>query len=277
MSTPRWCLRTSAAPAFRHAPATFPRRCTSHRRAGRHLCSTRFRFPCRGRPPGRGHGASNSSLQSAETRTGTNAWPRRSLRPLFRRGAPRGVVPSPTDDDAAGIRPGSASTASRLPAESVRRSFAAWTDLRWRLRGGRREDLAPDRIHRRVRSQPAPSQGGGTALNLFCAPAPVSPPRCSACPAGNVAHRSGSAQRCSARSRRPSTADPYQEADRCRVFDLNEIERAHGEGFEPSGVRGLGVEWDARRELLCASLAAQDVGAVENVLADMRELNRGTR
>ena len=139
--------------------------------------------------------------------------------------------------------------------------------------GAGSEDRRPIQLTVVFDPQPAPSQGGGTALNLLRTSARFATEVFGVF-CGNVAHRSGSGSAVFSEIQEAFDAI-YQEADRCRVFDLNEIERAYGEGFEPSGVRGLGVEWDARRELLCASLAAQDVGAVENVLADMRELNRG--
>ncbi len=66
----------------------------------------------------------------------------------------------------------------------------------------------------------------------------------------------------------------YEEAEEFGLFDVTELERVYGSQYGSSGVHALGEAWDALRERLDPALAAQDVKTVEQLLGEMRELNR---
>ena len=48
----------------------------------------------------------------------------------------------------------------------------------------------------------------------------------------------------------------------------------YGSQYGSSGVHALGEAWDALRERLDTALAARDVKTIEQLLGEMRELNR---
>ena len=66
----------------------------------------------------------------------------------------------------------------------------------------------------------------------------------------------------------------YEEAEEFGLFDVSELERVYGSQYGSSGVQALGEAWDALRERLDAALAARDARTVEQLLGEMRELNR---
>jgi hypothetical protein len=66
----------------------------------------------------------------------------------------------------------------------------------------------------------------------------------------------------------------YEEAEEFRLFDVSELEQVYGSHYGSSGVQALGQAWDALRERLDAALAARDARTVEQLLGEMRELNR---
>ena len=120
--------------------------------------------------------------------------------------------------------------------------------------------------------QVAPSQLGGSALNLvriyarfaaevfdiFC---------------GAVARRSAAG---------PDVfneiSEAFQiineEAERYCVFELGELEHVYGDTYQGSEVQEMSARWDSNLRQLEGALIEQDATAVENMLAEMRELNR---
>jgi hypothetical protein len=66
----------------------------------------------------------------------------------------------------------------------------------------------------------------------------------------------------------------YEEAEGFGLFDPHEIERIYGVAYTSSGVEALGAEWDALRLRLESALGTRDAAAVEQLLGEMRELNR---
>jgi hypothetical protein len=121
--------------------------------------------------------------------------------------------------------------------------------------------------------QLAPSHVGGPAFNLvrinarfasevfevFC---------------GNVAHRRRAAATVFHEIQN-AIGLIYEEAEEFGLFDASELERVYGSQYGgATGVHALGEKWDALRERLDTALAAQDVGHVERLLGQMREVNR---
>jgi hypothetical protein len=66
----------------------------------------------------------------------------------------------------------------------------------------------------------------------------------------------------------------YEEAEGFGLFESHEIEQIYGVEYASSGVETLGGEWDALRLRLAAALGDRDAAAVEQLLGEMRELNR---
>ncbi len=66
----------------------------------------------------------------------------------------------------------------------------------------------------------------------------------------------------------------YEEAEEFGLFYVTEFEQVSRSHYGSSGVHALGQAWDALREGLDAALAARDARTVEQLLGEMRELNR---
>ena len=65
-----------------------------------------------------------------------------------------------------------------------------------------------------------------------------------------------------------------EEAERCCVFELGELEHVYGDTYQGSDVQELSAHWDSKLDELERALIAQDATAVEDLLSKMRELNR---
>lgn len=66
----------------------------------------------------------------------------------------------------------------------------------------------------------------------------------------------------------------YEEVDRFHVFEIGELEHAYGDAYRGSATQALCDAWDAKLHQLETAFAAQDATAVEDLLGQMRDLNR---
>ena len=66
----------------------------------------------------------------------------------------------------------------------------------------------------------------------------------------------------------------YEEAERNCVFEFGELEHVFGDKYQGSAAQQLNDRWDTKRAQLDEALAAWDAGAVENLLDQMRDINR---
>lgn len=65
-----------------------------------------------------------------------------------------------------------------------------------------------------------------------------------------------------------------EEADRCRVLDVGELEHADGDESRSGATMALCDEWNAELHQLEEALIAHDGSAVDDLLSRMKELNR---
>jgi hypothetical protein len=65
-----------------------------------------------------------------------------------------------------------------------------------------------------------------------------------------------------------------EEVERYCVFELGELEHVYGDTYQGSEVQQLSTCWDSKLQQLEGALIERDPTAVENLLGEMRELNR---
>ena len=120
--------------------------------------------------------------------------------------------------------------------------------------------------------QLAPTQVGGSALNLVRIyarfAAEVFDVFC-----GTVAQRTASSPGVFIEIRE-ALQIINEEAERSCVFELGELEHVYGDTYQGSEVQELSARWDSELHELERVLTAQDALAVEELLGEMRELNR---